>query len=310
MTPVVENTLWVEKYRPKTIEDYVGAEDVKEKIKMFIEKNDIQHLLLYGKAGGGKTTAAKLIVNSLDCEYLYINASDENNVETIRTKVRGFASSMGFKPFKVVILDEADYITINAQATLRNIMETFSKSCRFILTCNYVERLMDAIKSRCLVMAIQPPSKKEVAQRCATILKHEGVEFTPSDIAIIVNQHYPDLRATINTMQAASGNGKLVLSESIKIENLYVNKVIDILAGPASKKDSFTTIRQLIADSKAKTFEDLYEALYENMERYAPSSMATATLIIAKYAYQDALSLDKEINVMAAITELILELKG
>ena len=145
----MSNTLWVEKYRPNNLDTYIGNEHLKDKVSAYLESGDLPHLLLFGKAGTGKTTLAKILVNNIECDYLYINASDENNVETVRTKVKNFASTMGFKDYKVIILDECDYITPNAQAALRNLMETFSKHCRFILTCNFVERIIDPIQSRC-----------------------------------------------------------------------------------------------------------------------------------------------------------------
>ena len=148
-TEEVNNSLWVEKYRPRKLADYVGNEHLKSKVEGYLENDDVPHLLFYGKAGTGKTTLAKLIANSIECDYIIINASDENNVETVRTKVKNFASTIGFKKMKLIILDEFDYMTPNAQAILRNLMETFSKHCRFILTCNYVEKVIDPIQSRC-----------------------------------------------------------------------------------------------------------------------------------------------------------------
>jgi replication factor C small subunit len=158
-----EHTLWVEKYRSQTLEDYVGNENIKQTIGHYLQQNDIQNFLFYGTPGTGKTTLAKLIVNNLDCDYMYINASDENGIDTIREKVKSFASVASFKPFKVIILDEADYITIQGQAALRNIIETFSRTTRFILTCNYIERVIDPLQSRCQVLKIVPPSKQEIA---------------------------------------------------------------------------------------------------------------------------------------------------
>ena len=144
----VKHSLWVEKYRPNQLDNYIGNDHLKSKVSVYLESGDIPHLLLFGRAGTGKTTLAKLLVNNIDCDYLYINASDENSVDVVREKVKNFASTLGFKDMKVIILDECDYITPNAQAALRNLMETFSKNCRFILTCNYVERIIDPIQSR------------------------------------------------------------------------------------------------------------------------------------------------------------------
>ena len=170
-TQKVDNSLWVEQYRPTTLENYVGNDHLKDKVKGYIESGDVPHLLLYGRAGTGKTTLAKLITKSVDCDYMIINASDENNVDMVRNKVKGFASTVGFKPLKIVILDEFDYMSQNAQAILRNLMETFSKHCRFILTCNYVEKVIEPIQSRCQTFQIVPPTKKDVAIQISKILK-------------------------------------------------------------------------------------------------------------------------------------------
>jgi replication factor C small subunit len=147
-----EHTLWVEKYRPEELAGYVGNHAIIEKVRIYLESGDVPHLLFYGTAGTGKTTLAKLIAKNIDCDLMYINASDENNVDTVREKIKSFASTIGFRQWKLIILDEADYLTPNAQAALRNLMETFSKTTRFILTCNYVEKIIDPIQSRCQVM--------------------------------------------------------------------------------------------------------------------------------------------------------------
>ena len=197
----IKHSLWVEKYRPTTMDTYIGNEHLKSKVEVYLESGDLPHLLLYGRAGTGKTTLAKLLVNNIECDYLYINASDENNVETVRTKVKQFASTMGFKDMKIVILDECDYITPNAQAALRNLMETFSKHCRFILTCNYVERIIDPIQSRCQSFQIIPPDRKQVATHLSDILSKESVQYELDDIVTIVNSGYPDIRRVINSSQ-------------------------------------------------------------------------------------------------------------
>ena len=201
VTATKDHTLLVEKYRSKNLSSYVGNEHIKKTIEQYLGQNDIQNLIFYGPAGTGKTTLAKLIVNNLDCDYLYINASDERGIETIRDKVSGFASTASFKPLKVVILDEADFLTIQAQASLRNVIETFSRTTRFIMTCNYVERIIDPLQSRCQVLKIIPPSKGEVAAHIAGIMEQEGVSFEREHLKIIVNQYYPDLRKCLNTIQ-------------------------------------------------------------------------------------------------------------
>ena len=210
-----EHTLWVEKYRSQTLEDYVGNETIKKSIQQYLNQNDIQNFIFYGPAGTGKTTLAKLIVNNLDCDYIYINASDERGIDTIRDKVAGFASAASFKGIKVVILDEADFITIQGQAALRNVIETYSRTTRFILTCNFVERIIDPLQSRCQVLKIVPPSKSDIAKHVANIIEQEEVSYEIDDIKTLVNQFYPDLRKMLNTAQLSTQKGKLVIDKSI-----------------------------------------------------------------------------------------------
>ena len=225
----LKHSLWVEKYRPNQLDNYIGNDHLKSKVSVYLESGDIPHLLLFGRAGTGKTTLAKLLVNNIDCDYLYINASDENSVDVVREKVKNFASTLGFKDMKVIILDECDYITPNAQAALRNLMETFSKHCRFILTCNYVERIIDPIQSRCQSFQIVPPDRKEVAVHLNTILTKEGVKSDIEDIVTIVNGGFPDLRRVINAAQRQVVNGELVIDEGMSIQNDYKNQVLEIL---------------------------------------------------------------------------------
>ena len=257
-----EHTLWVEKYRPLTLDTYIGNDQLKSKVGVYLESGDLPHLLLYGKAGTGKTTLAKLLVNNIDCDYLYINASDENNVETVRTKVKNFASTMGFKDYKVIILDECDYITPNAQAALRNLMETFSKHCRFILTCNFVERIIDPIQSRCQTFQVIPPNKNDVAKHLHNILTQEGVSYEREDLAILVNSGYPDIRRVINGAQRQSVGGKLEIDKQSIVENDYKLKLLEILE-KQDKKSAFNNSRKLIADAKVTDFADLFRLLYD-----------------------------------------------
>jgi len=299
-----KNSLFVEKYRSQTLEDYVGNEQLKQIIGKYIETNDVQHLLLYGTPGTGKTTLAKIIVNNIDCDYLYINASDERGIDTIRDKVQGFASSATFKSLKVIILDEADFLTIQAQASLRNIIETYSRTTRFILTCNYLERIIDPLQSRCQVLKINPPSKKETAQHVANILDTEGVNYEISNLALVVNKYYPDIRKILNTCQTNIIGDNLKIDESI-LTSSYKDKLLKELKSP--NKSTFKNIRQIIADSNIDDFEDVFRFLYDSMDEYVKDDMnkGIITIIIEEYMFHANFRIDKEINLMALISKIL-----
>ena len=304
----IKNSLWVEKYRPSNLDSYIGNEHLKSKVKVYLESGDLPHLLLYGRAGTGKTTLAKLLVNNIDCDYLYINASDENSVDVVREKVKNFASTLGFADMKVIILDECDYITPNAQAALRNLMETFSKSCRFILTCNYVERIIDPIQSRCQSFQIIPPDRKEVAVHLNNILTKESVTSDIEDIVTIVNSGFPDLRRVINAAQRQVVDNKLVIDEGMSIQNDYKVQVLEILK-TQDKKNSFKNIRQLLADSKVTDFSDLFRLLFDTVDDWGRGHVAECILVLAQYQQSDAVVVDKEINIMAMFIEIIGKIK-
>jgi len=304
----LKHSLWVEKYRPNKLDNYIGNDHLKSKVSVYLESGDIPHLLLFGRAGTGKTTLAKLLVNNIDCDYLYINASDENSVDVVREKVKNFASTLGFKDMKVIILDECDYITPNAQAALRNLMETFSKNCRFILTCNYVERIIDPIQSRCQSFQIIPPDRKQVAQHLANILTNESVEYDIKDIATIVNSGYPDIRRVINGSQRQVVNSKLVIDENTITQSDYKTKALEILK-TQDKKNSFQNIRQLLADSKVSDFSDLFRLMFDTIDDWGQGHIAECILILSKYQQSDAVVVDKEINIMAMFVELIGSIK-
>ena len=299
------HSLWVEKYRPTKLEDYVGNEHLKSKVEGYLESGDVPHLLLYGKAGTGKTTLAKLIVNSIECDYIIINASDENNVDTVRNKVKNFASSMGFKPFKIVIMDEFDYMTPNAQAILRNLMETFSRHCRFILTCNYVEKVIEPIQSRCQSFQIVPPTKKDVAIQMSKILKSENIEFDIKDLVPIIDASYPDIRKVINTCQLNSNKGKLKVDVQNLLENDYKIKVLDILKSNDDKRNKYMNVRQALIDSKVSDFTELYTLLYDKVEEYAGENTANVILLLGDGAYKSALVIDKEITAAATLIQIL-----
>ena len=294
--------LWVERYRPQDLSTYVGNEHLKTKVERFLDDGNIPHLLLYGRAGGGKTTLAKIIVNNTECDYLYINASDERNIDLVRDKLKTFASSVGFKPMKVVILDEADYLNVNsAQPALRNLMETFSAHCRFILTCNYVEKIIDPIQSRCQTYKIVPPSKKEVAVHAKTILEKENISFDLDDLALVVTAGYPDLRKVINELQRMSIDGKLSIDIDGMIHNEFKLQFLDAIRNG----ESIGTIRKMIADSNFTEYTELYRLLYDEVESFGVEKMPEIIADISKGSYQDVLVVDKEINFIATVSNIL-----
>lgn len=300
-----DHGLLVERYRPIELENYVGNEHIKKTIKQYLGQNDIQNLIFYGPAGTGKTTLAKLIVKNLDCDFLYINASDERGIETIRDKVSGFASSASFKPLKVVILDEADFLTIQAQASLRNVIETFSRTTRFILTCNYVERIIDPLQSRCQTLKVVPPSKQDIAYHLMDVFKSEEVDCSADDLKIIVNQYYPDIRKMLNTIQLSIQDSEVVIDKSILVSSNYMSQVLKELS---NAKPNWREIRQIIANANVSDFEELYRYLYDNASVYANGNEGMVAVYINEYSYQSNFRIDKEINAMALIQKLI-ELK-
>ncbi len=300
------HSLLVEKYRPTNIDNYVGNENIKNTIKSYISQNDIQNLLFYGPAGTGKTTLAKLIAKNVDCDVLYINASDERGIETIRDKVSGFASTMSFKPLKVVILDEADFLTIMAQASLRNVIETFSRSTRFILTCNYLERIINPLQSRCQTLKIIPPDKLEIVNHLMKVVNKEKIKCSVNDLETIANNNYPDVRKMLNTIQISTVDNALKLDTDTLIGSNYQDQVLKELK---LKKPNWRTIRQIIADSNVKDFEGFYRFLYDNSSKYAPGKEGMIAYYINEYSYQSNFRIDKEVNCMALMSKIIETIK-
>lgn len=297
--------MWVEKYRPTVLENYVGNDDFKSKLQEYISKNDIPHLLFYGTAGTGKTTAGKLLVNTLNCDYLFMNASDERGIDVIRDKIKTFASTAGFRPLKIVFLDEADQLTPDAQAALKNMMEVYSKQTRFILTCNHVERIIQPLVSRCQTTALFPPSKKDVALQLVNILEKEGVSFEKKDIAILVNAYYPDLRLIIGTAQQQTTDGKLSVNVNSIISGDVKLNILDILMSNKSDMDKVNVIRQVVADAGIRDFSELYRLLYDKVTEYAPSKIPQTILAIAEGQYRDAFVVDKEICFVATLYNIL-----
>ena len=293
--------LWVEKYRPTTLEEYVGNETIKNKIADYLKQGSIQNLLFHGVAGTGKTTLAKLISKNLNCDLLYINASDERGIDTIREKIIPFASSMSFNDVKIVILDEADYITPQAQATLRNTIESCSKTTRFILTCNYLERIISPLQSRCQTFEIIPPSKDEVREKCESILTEETIGYLIKDVDKVINTHYPDIRKVINTLQ-----GSVVLNDlRINDDSLKNTQLGGLIVDALIRKAKLSEIRQIIADSGSREFDDLFKYIYDKSNTLFGDKEGEAILIIAQYQYEYTFVLEKEICIAAMLKKLL-----
>lgn len=304
----IEHSLWVEKHRPQNLDSYIGNEHLTNKVKVYLDNGDIPHLLLFGKAGTGKTTLAKMLMNSIDCDNLYINASDVRRVDDLIPKVRTFASTVGFQSMKIIILDEVDFISPTSQAALRNMMETFSKHCRFILTCNFVERIIDPIQSRCQSFQIVPPERSQVATHLSTILKEENVKFDLDDIVTLVNASYPDIRRVINAAQRQVVDGKLTIDKQSIIENDYKLKLIEILKKD-NKRNAFKNIRKLLADAKVTDFAEGFRLLYDTIDDWAVGHTAEVILTLAEGQRDDTVVPDKEINFMATMVKLLTIIK-
>jgi len=296
-----KHTLWIEKYRSQTLEQYIGNDAVKTRIADCIASNDIPHFIFSGTAGTGKTTLAKLIVSNIKCDYLYLNASDENGIDMIREKVKGFASSATFNPIKVVILDEADFLTQPAQAALRNIIEEYSINTRFILTCNYIERLIEPLTSRCEIHILKPPSMPDVARHiCKNILDVEGVKYDIKNVALLIKEHYPDIRSIIKYLQAGVKDSEF---QWIELNTDWLTRVVDVLK--SRDKKAWYTIRQIVADAQVDDFQVAYRFLFENLEKYSYGHDAEISVVLDDHIWRAGVVPDKEINFAAAIAKIL-----
>lgn len=293
----MKHKLWVEKYRPDLLENYLGNESFLNSLKEWIDKNDFPNLLLYGGPGTGKTTAAKLIVKNIKCDHLYINCSDENGIDVIREKVKSFASAASFQPIKVIIMDEADFLTINAQAALRNTIETFSITTRFIFTCNYVERIIEPLQSRLAVFELNPPTPLEVGKHILSILDTEEIKYEKADVATLVKKFYPDIRKVLNISQSCIKDKTLVLDSKLVNQSGVGNMILQNLNNPT--KDSFNNIRQILADNNVRDFTEFYKLLFDNL------NSAVDIITIGESQYQSVTHPDKEICFMTCIAKLL-----
>lgn len=298
-----QHTILNEKWRPDTLEGYVTTAENKAKFQEFIDKQDIPHLLFAGKPGSGKTTLAKILVNNIDCDFLYINAADERSMDVMREKVGAFAAASSFKPLKIVILDEATHILQASQVVLLNMMETYSLKTRFILTGNYPERLIDPLRSRCQEFDLQPPSKKVIAQHIDNILAKEGIEHTLEDIAIIIKKFYPDYRRIINSCQKYTVNNVLTLDNTINVSNDHKEKILTELKSPSTK--SFNNIRQILSDADLSDYEDMYRFLYDNLGDYSKGNDGMIIIYIEEYKFHSLSRVDQEICIMSLFSRIL-----
>jgi replication factor C small subunit len=296
-----QHTLWIEKYRSETLEQYIGNDAVKARIADCIANNDIPHFIFAGSAGTGKTTLAKLIVKNIQCDYLYINASDENGIDIIRDKVKGFASTSSFKPLKVVILDEADFLTQPAQAALRNLIEEYSMVTRFVLTCNYIERLIEPLQSRCEIHILKPPTKSAVAKHiCTNILDVEGVTYEIQDVAKIINELYPDVRSIIKVLQSNVKDSKLTVTT---LDDNWCKQLIQILN--KRDKNAWYQVRQLVADAQVDDFQTAFRYMFDHLADFSYGHDAELSVILDDFIWRAGVVPDKEINFAAAIAKIL-----
>ena len=308
-----EQFLWVEKYRPQKIDDCVLPESLKQTFRDYIAQGELPNFLFSGTAGVGKTTVAKALCNEIGAEYMMINSSEESGIETLRVKIKGFASTVSLTDAKkVIILDEADYLQANStQPALRAFIEEFSSNCRFILTCNFKNRIIEPIHSRCAVIEfkIDSKDKQEIAasffKRAVQILKQESIEFDPKVVAELITKHFPDYRRILNELQRYSVSGKIDSGILVNMSQESFKGLVKLL-----KEKDFPETRKWVAkNSDADTvalFRELYDTATTNID---PVSIPQLVLILADYQYKAAFVADHELNIMAALTEIMAQCK-
>ncbi len=304
--------LWVEQFRPKSIEECILPEDTKKTFTEFLKQKEIPNLLLTGSAGTGKTTVARALCEELGCDYIIINGSDEGRqIDTLRSKIKNFASTISMTQdanHKVVIIDEADYMNPDSvQPALRNFIETFYKNCRFIFTCNYKNKIIPALHSRCTVIDFKIVNGQRVKtataflERLSNILKGENIEFDKKVLAELIQKYYPDFRRTINELQRYSVRGKIDSGILFSLTEANSKELINQL-----KSKDFNGMRKWVVSNldkePASLFRSLYDQLYESLEK---NSIPQAILIIAGYQYKSSFVADQEINMVACLTEIM-----
>lgn len=311
MLTATDKFLWVEEYRPRTIADCILPKAIKKTFQDFVVAGEMQNLLLAGGAGCGKTTVAKALCSELGLDVLFVNASEESGIDVIRTKVRQFASAVSISGgVKVVILDEADYLNPqSSQPALRGMIEEFHSNCRFIFTCNYKNKIIQPIHSRCTVIEFQIPNVEkpdlaiELLERCSVILNEKAIPFEEKVVAQLIRRHFPDFRRIINELQRNSVSGSIDADLLSNVGEVSINKLIAALRGK-----EFTDMRKWVASNidndPVQVFRKIYDSAYDVMKK---ESIPDLVLILADYQHKAAFVADQEINLVAALTEIMME---
>jgi DNA polymerase III delta prime subunit len=301
--------LWVEKYRPKTIADTILPEGLKKTFQQFVDQKNIPNLLLTGGAGVGKTTVARAMLEELECDYIVINGSMNGNIDTLRTTIQNFASSVSFTGGrKYVILDEADYLNANStQPALRNFMEEYSKNCGFILTCNFKNRIIDPLHSRCSVVDFKinksdiPDLASQFMKRVRMILTEENIEFEKEAVAAVIIKYFPDARRVLNELQRYSATGKIDSGILVNVSEESFKKLIGLM-----RDKNFGTIRKWVGENSDIDTTELFRKLYDTAsEVMEPNSIPQLVIHLANYQYKAAFVADHEINLLACLTEIL-----
>jgi len=306
----MEQLLWVEKYRPKTIEECILPDVLKKSFQDYVDRKEIPNLLLSGSAGVGKTTIAKALCNEVGCDYIVINGSDESGIDVLRNKIKNYASSVSLAGGrKVIIIDEADYLNPNStQPAMRGAIEEFASNCSFIFTCNFKNRIIDPIHSRCSVIDFKiNGSKAKMAaaffKRVEWILEQENVTYSKDVVAAVITKHFPDNRRVLNELQRYSVSGTIDSGILSNIADIQLESLIKAL-----KEKDFASTRKWVTanldNDPVKIYRKLYETLYEVLK---PQSVPQLVLILAKYQYQAAFVADHEINMVACLTEIMVD---
>ena len=309
----MQEFLWVEKYRPKTIDECVLPSSIKENFQKVLIQGKLQNMMLTGTAGTGKTTAAKALCNELGLDYLLINGSEESGIDTLRNKIKQFASTVSLQGgYKVVILDEADYLNPQStQPALRGFIEEFSANCRFILTCNFKNRIIEPLHSRCTTIEFNIPKKE--AERLASvmmarlmlILDDEGIKYEHPVLAELIMKHMPDWRKVINELQRYSVSGVIDSGILVQLSDVSMTNLVSFL-----KEKNFKQMRKWVADNMDSEPVAIYRKLYDNMNEYVEAqSIPQLVLILADYQYKNAFVADHELNTVACLTEVMAGVK-